>query len=143
MSARSEEFIVKDKIFFISEFKQNFNLKMGIKKSRENFIKTFMRFMKKSLFEQCETTTHCHDIEDANSINYVEHIMIIKSIYEKLYEIINFMNLAYGMQIISIIAVQFITLTTLLYYFSMRLVRWESACIIYHMLIRLRRDTVN
>lgn len=124
-AAANEEFIVRDKIFFITEFKQMpKNPKAGEKKSRENLIKTFLRFIKNSLFEQ----THCHDKKDnndANSINYVEHIMIIKSIYAKLYEISDILNVAYGMQIISIIAVQFITLTTLLYYFSMRLVRWE------------------
>jgi hypothetical protein len=140
MSA-SEEFIVRDKIFFIAEFKQMPKPKTEEKKSRENLIKTFLKFMKNSLFELRETT-HCHDKEDnANSINYVEHIMIIKLIYGKLYEISDILNVAYGMQIISIIAVQFITLTTLLYYFSMRLVRWErkllaNACIIYLMLIR-------
>jgi hypothetical protein len=139
MSA-SDEFIVRDKIFFISEFKQIPNIKAAAKKRRENFIKTFLKFIKNT-FESSEAT-HCHDAEDtANSINYVEHIMIIKSIYGKLYEISDILNVAYGMQIVSIIAVQFITLTTLLYYFAMRLIRWErkllaNACIICLMLVR-------
>lgn len=117
-----EVFIITDKLFFINEFMHlttkipsSFPVKM---KKNERII---LNFLKKFFdFRTQDTKVHCHDI---NSINYVEHIIIIKSIYSKLYEISDILNVTYGMQIISIIAVQFITLTTLLYNFSMKLVR--------------------
>lgn len=116
-----DDLIIKNKLFFISEFMQppKTLLKMPPKISS---LTVYWNFLK-SLFD-CrigDTKVHCRS--DTNSINFVEHIMIIKAIYSKLYDISDKINLAYGMQIISIIAVQFITLTTLLYYCSMKLVR--------------------
>lgn len=57
------------------------------------------------------------------NFNYVDRVMSIQTIYFKLLDIIELISEAYGMQIIALIAVQFITLTTLMYDFSMHTVR--------------------
>lgn len=123
-----KDFMVKDKLFFITEFMQPQKLKASLNKTNvaknnDHAIKKIFKFLK-CLFDfrlgDNNFGVHCHDIK---SINFVEHIMIIKSIHTKLYEISEIINVAYGLQIISIISVQFITLTTLLYYFFMKLVR--------------------
>lgn len=51
-------------------------------------------------------------------------ISTVQIIYTKLHEISNLISTAFGIQIITIISVQFITLTTLMYTFSMSMTRW-------------------
>lgn len=118
----TDDLIIKDKLFFISEFVQPSKVFPKIPKNHTSRLKIYWNFWK-SLFDfrLGDTKVQCH--RGLNSINFVEHIMIIKSIYSKLYEISDRINVAYGTQIISIISIQFITLTTLLYYSSMKLVR--------------------
>ncbi|KAG5682539.1 hypothetical protein PVAND_011886 [Polypedilum vanderplanki] len=123
-------------IFFISDFSLPSHLKgnklliiqkMSFKTKLNNSLQNFYKFIK-SLFD---FRLNCHDIEDINknsvvlNINFIDRIMAIQIIYSKLHKIFNLINLAYGIQIIGIIAVQFITLTTLMYYFTMKLVRSE------------------
>lgn len=72
-----------------------------------------------------------HDYHDYNSgenginynFNYIDRIMCMQTIYSKLHELFDLISDAYGMQIIAIITVQFITITTLMYNFSMNIVR--------------------
>lgn len=113
------DFIIMDEIFYITEFKpipkKNFLEPKKKSKNFVNFIKVLLDFRN---YHQTQKFN-----EDVSSINFVERIMSIKSIYVKIYEISGNINVAYGIQIIAIIAVQFITLTTLLYYFTMKLVR--------------------
>lgn len=118
-----DDLIIKDKLFFITEFTQPSKAFFKAPQKPPSSLKIYWNFLK-SLFDVRlgDTKVHCHS-SDINAINFVEHIMIIKSIYSKLYEISDRLTVAYGIQIISIIAVQFITLTTLLYYCSMKLVR--------------------
>jgi hypothetical protein len=113
------DFIITDEIFFITEFKPIPKKKFLEPKAKS---KNFFNFIKVLLdFRNHHQTQKVY--QDVSSINFVERIMSIKSIYSKIYEISDSLNVAYGIQIIAIIAVQFITLTTLLYYFTMKLVR--------------------
>lgn len=113
------DFIITDEIFFITEFKPMPKKKFLEPKSK---FKNFFNFIKTLLdFRNHHQTQKAY--QDVSSINFVERIMSIKSIYSKIYEISDRLNVAYGIQIIAIIAVQFVTLTTLLYYFTMKLVR--------------------
>lgn len=57
--------------------------------------------------------------------NYMERVDCMQIIYSKLYEISDLISKAYGIQIIAIISVQFITLTTMMYYCTMKIIRWE------------------
>lgn len=57
--------------------------------------------------------------------NYAERVSGMQIIYSKLYELSDLISKAYGIQIIAIISVQFITLTTILYYCVMKIIRWE------------------
>lgn len=57
------------------------------------------------------------------NFNYMHRITEIQNIYTKLLRIIDLISYAYGTQIIAIIAIQFISLTTLMYYFTMKIVK--------------------
>jgi len=89
-------------------------------------ISKLLNFLK-SLF----TFQSSHDFHDNNAgendinynFNYIDRIMCMQTIYSKLHEIFDLISEAYGLQIIAIIAFQFITLTTLMYNFSMNIVR--------------------
>lgn len=113
------DFMITDEIFFITEFKPFPKRKFLEPKTRPrnfvNFLKILLDFRGNHKNEEIS--------RDDSSINFVEHIMSIQSIYGRIYEIFDIINVAYGAQIITIIAVQFITLTTLMYYFTMKLVR--------------------
>lgn len=113
------DFMIVDEIFFITEFKPFPKKKFLEPKTRPrnfvNFLKILLDFRYNHKNEEIS--------RDVSSINFVEHIISVQSIYGRIYEIFDIINVAYGAQIITIIAVQFITLTTLMYYFTMKLVR--------------------
>lgn len=88
------------------------------------FIKNLLNIQKNRIFDDNFDAAH----QNSTARNdYVERVCCMQIIYTKLYEISDLISKAYGIQIIAIISVQFITLTTLLYYFSMKIIRWELA----------------
>lgn len=54
----------------------------------------------------------------------IKLVCSMQIIYSKLHEISDLISKAYGIQIIAIISVQFVTLTTLMYYTTMKIIRW-------------------
>ena len=119
------EVIIRDEIFFISEFKPVPKKKFLKVKAKSGKFENFLTFLK--VLPNFRNHHQNEEIyQEINSTCFVERVMSIKTIYSKIYEISDKINNAYGIQIITIIAVQFITITTLLYYFTMKIVRWES-----------------
>lgn len=134
---------LRSKIFFITEFagsreinrrvtvktdngsKSNFN---EILKAAWYFVKNVLNFRKTGMFADNFDAPFRHSNAPQNvldPIHCVTHIMTMQIIYNKLHEISDLISRAYGIQIIAIISAQFITLTTLLYHFAMKIVRWE------------------
>ncbi|KAL7028638.1 hypothetical protein ACKWTF_005934 [Chironomus riparius] len=124
--------LIDDTVFYINDYPQprKFPDKSAPKKALTSSIKIhiikLLNFLK-SLF----TFQNSHDYYDNKAVemdinynfNYIDRIMCMQTIYSKLHEIFDLISEAYGMQIIAIIAFQFITLTTLMYDFSMNIVR--------------------
>jgi hypothetical protein len=121
-----------EKIFFIDEFvkprKTNFVNAFASVKTNKSKFKSFIYFLK-SLINLNDDNSHrpYSNVQLEKSINLkfncTYRIMNMQVIYCKLHEIFDLVSSAYGMQIIVIIAVQFITLTSLKYYFTMRFLR--------------------
>lgn len=130
----------ESKIFFIAELvskKSRIMMKTSAKKScfmgkGKTIMSQFIRFLKNLLnirknqifannFDAIYKDSTIKNIH--NSSDYVERICSIQTIYSKLYEITDLISKAYGIQIIAIISVQFITLTTLMYYCTMKTIR--------------------
>jgi hypothetical protein len=133
------------KIFFITE------LSMGSKKINERVMKktdnatksnfliklksmmlTWWRFIKQLLnVRKNKIFADNFDAQFKNAptnnfnYNHIERVCCMQIIYSKLYEISDLISSAYGIQIIAIISVQFITLTTMMYYGTMKIIRWE------------------
>ncbi|KAL7028641.1 hypothetical protein ACKWTF_005934 [Chironomus riparius] len=128
--------LIDDTVFYINDYPQprKFPDKSAPKKALTSSIKIhiikLLNFLK-SLF----TFQNSHDYYDNKAVemdinynfNYIDRIMCMQTIYSKLHEIFDLISEAYGMQIIAIIAFQFITLTTLMYDFSMNIVRLLSS----------------
>lgn len=130
-----------DGVFFIASELGSFKINekftvTTIKSRRSNFLANFKSIMQrewqlmKLIFssddssqmyvDDLEATKH-HRITHANY-----HMWMLKSIqiiYTKLHVIPNLISTAFGIQIIAIISVQFITLTTLMYTFAMKITR--------------------
>lgn len=124
--------VIDESVFYMNDFPQprKFTDKSAPKKaviSIKIHISKLLNFLK-SLF----TFQNSHDFYDNSNVgendinynfNYIDRLMCMQTIYSKLHEIFDLISEAYGMQIIAIIAFQFITLTTLMYNFSMNIVR--------------------
>ena len=142
---------IRTKIFFITELvgsqkinervivksdngsKSNFALKLkSMMSSFWRFIKNLLNIRKNRIFVDNFEAAYKNTSMKNNyySHDYVERICSMQIIYTKLCEISDLISKAYGIQIIVIIAVQFITLTTLLYYGTMKIIRWEFAAVI-------------
>lgn len=137
---------IRSKIFFITElvgsqkinerviaksnngWKSNFaaNLK-SMMSSIWHFIKNLLNIRKNKIFADNFEAAYKNASMKNNydSHNYVERVCSMQIIYTKLCETSDLISKAYGIQIIVIIAIQFITLTTLLYYCTMKTIRWE------------------
>lgn len=141
---------IRTKIFFITELvrshkinervtvksdnglKSNFALKLkSMMSSFWRFIKNLLNIRKNRIFVDNFEAAYKNGSTKNNycSHDYVERVCSMQIIYTVLCEISDLISKAYGIQIIVIIAVQFITLTTLLYYGTMKIIRWEFAAI--------------
>lgn len=138
---------IKTKVFFITElvgsnkinervmtrktdngWKSNFPQKLkSMVTSLWRFIKNLLNVRKNKIFVD-NFDAAFKNTSGNNCIahyNYMERIACMQIIYSKLYEISDLISKAYGIQIIAIISVQFITLTTMMYYCVMKIIRWE------------------
>lgn len=137
---------IRNKIFFINELvgsrkinervieKTDKGWKRNSMEKLKSMILSFWRFIKNLLNVQ-KNKIFVDNFDAAyknsstknnyNSHDYVKRVCSMQIIYSRLYEISDLISKAYGIQIIAIISVQFITLTTLLYYSTMKIIRWE------------------
>lgn len=137
---------IRSKIFFITEFGSSkinveFNAKT-VKRPQSNFadklksmlqrswrfIKNLLNVRKNKIFAtnfDAAFKNAAPEINHNSSDYYMKRVCSMQIIYAKLYEISDLISNAYGIQVIAIISVQFITLTTLLYYCTMKTIRWE------------------
>lgn len=140
---------IRSKVFFIAVVgSEKINERVKVKSdngSESNFaaksksmMSSFWRFTRNMLNIR-KNKIFVDDFEAAyksasmkNNYDYVERVCSMQIIYTKLCETSDLISKAYGIQIIVIIAVQFITLTTLLYYCTMKIIRWEFAVIVDH-----------
>jgi hypothetical protein len=122
------------KIFFITDFpvprtNGHSHLLLVEKVPIKTKLRKWLRNLLKFLASLLSFRPNGHSIDDLDekainqAINYIDRVMSIQTIFSRLHKIFNLVSAAYGIQIIMIIAVQFITLTTLVYYFTMRVVR--------------------
>lgn len=147
-SAKDDDAKEKSSIFFIaselSSFKINgkFNNEkpelIVVSSKRLNFIEKFKSMMQrewqlmKLIFSSDDERMYVRDLEATKHhrithANYhMRQLHNIQIIYSKLNEIPNHISSAFGIQIIAIISVQFITLTTLMYTFSMKITRFDN-----------------
>lgn len=137
---------IRGKIFFINELvgSKKIDERVGVKThngSKSNFraklksttaslwrvIKNLLNFRQNRIFaDDFEAVFESRVVENNyEARHYAERVCSMQIIYSKLYEISDLISKAYGIQIIAIISVQFITLTTLLYYCTMKIIRWE------------------
>lgn len=136
---------IRSKIFFITEFRsKKINERVRTKTDngwKSNFaekhksmmssfwrsVKNLLNVRKNKIFVDNFDSVYKNDTmkNTLSSHDYVEQVCSMQIIYSKLYEITDLISKAYGIQMIAIISVQFITLTTLLYHFTMKTIRWE------------------
>lgn len=74
------------------------------------------------------------------NFDYIDRICSMQIIYSKLFEISDLISSSHGVQIIAIISVQFITLTTLLYYTTMKIIRLGLNCELLSVLDKVKID---
>lgn len=139
--------VMKSKIFFITDLMRSNKINERVMKKTDNgwksnfavklksmllsfwrFIKNVLNVRKNKIFvdefdAMYKSFMPRHNFDLKN--NYVRRVCEMQIIYSKLYEISDLISTAYGTQMIAIISVQFITLTTMLYYCTMKLIRWE------------------
>lgn len=139
---------IRSKIFFITElgshkindqvkrkktvnggnWKSNFAVKLkSTTWSCWRFIKNLLNVRKNKIFVD-DFEAYKNAIVEKNNFDLescIRHVGCMQIIYSKLHEISDLISKAYGIQIISIISVQFVTLTTLMYYSTMKIIRWE------------------
>lgn len=145
--------LIRKKVFFISEFghknkhnlvnqtkccgistKPNLNLFLNHVQSFWHFIKNLCNFRKTRIFnvnfQQLSTNINCkrennYVDNNNNNLNYcIARLTDMQIIYSKLFKITELINKSYGIQVCFIICVYFITLTTLLYYCCMKIIRF-------------------
>lgn len=145
--------LIRKKVFFISEFgqknkhnlvnqtkccgiitKPNLNLLLNPVQSFWHFIKNLCNFRKTRIFnvnfQQLSTNIYCKRESNLvdnhnNNLNYcIARLTDMQIIYSKLFKITELINKSYGIQLCFIILVYFITLTTLLYYCCMKIIRF-------------------
>lgn len=137
---------IRSKIFFINELVGSRKINERVREKTDNgwkshsveklksmvsgfwgFIKNLLNVRKNKIFVDNFDAAYKNPSTKINyhSRDYVERICSMQIIYTKLYEISDLISKAYGIQIIVIISVQFITLTTILYYCTMKIIRWE------------------
>lgn len=112
------------------EWKSNFAVKLkSTMWSWLRFIKNLLNVRKNQIFVdnfdaayKNATTKNNYNV---HTHQYMKLVCSMQIIYSKLHEISDLISSAYGIQIISIISVQFVTLTTLMYYSTMKIIRWE------------------
>ncbi|CRL04888.1 CLUMA_CG017939, isoform A [Clunio marinus] len=132
---------VKKQIFFITELMRPHKINDKImKKSHKSsasklkpllmttwrFFKNILQFREHRIFVNNFEEAFKTVVENSNfhsDHNYIDRISSLEIIYTKLYEISDLINNAYGIQTIAIIAVQFITLTTMMYHCTMKVIR--------------------
>lgn len=132
---------VSSKIFFITELvgSKKINCRVNVKTvnaPKSNFVvelksmSTSCWCFIKNLLNIRQHQIFADDFEayKCRMTNYDEQVFGMQIIYTKLYEISDLISKAYGIQIIVIICVHFITLATLLYYSTMKIIRWEYVC---------------
>jgi hypothetical protein len=133
---------IRSKIFFITElgshkindqvkrkktdnagvWKSNFVVKLKSTTWRLwRFIKNLLNVRKNKIFVDNFDATYKNEMAKNNYNAHTHHDL--KIIYSKLYEISDLISSAYGIQIISVISFQFVTLTTLMYYTTMKIIR--------------------
>lgn len=139
---------IKSKVFFITELGSNkineqfkrkkadnrvcreSNFALKFKTTKRSFwlpIKNLLNVCNKKIFVDDFSSVYKNTMAQNmfSSQHNVKLVCSIQIIYSKLHEISDLISSAYGIQIISIISVQFVTLTTLMYYSTMKIVRWE------------------
>lgn len=135
---------VRSEIFFIAELgslkinervkaKSDNGSKSNFETKLKSMMSTFWRFIKNSV-NTGKNKLFANNFEAAykrilvknnyDSHDYVHRVCSMQLIYTQLCETSDLISSAYGIQIIVIITVQFITLSTLLYYTSMKIIRW-------------------
>lgn len=134
---------IRSKIFFITElgskkinervraktdngWKSNFAEKYkSMMSSFWRCVKNLLNVRKNKIFVDNFDSVYKNAAMKTNlsSNDCVERVCSMRIIYTKLHEITDLISKAYGIQIIAIISVQFITLTTLLYYCTMKIIR--------------------
>lgn len=138
---------IRKKIFFITELgSKKINDRVMTKKTvngaawKSNFVEklkptmwSFWRFVKNLInVRKNKIFVDNFDAAYKNAVaknNYhpercMKLVCSMQIIYSKLHEISDLISKAYGIQIIAIISVQFVTLTTLMYYTTMKIIRW-------------------
>lgn len=139
---------IRSKIFFITELgshkindqvkrknivsggngKSNFTVKLkSTMWSFWRFIKNLLNVRKNKIFVDNFDAVYKNTVakNNYNSEHCIKLVCSMQIIYTKLHEISDLISKAYGIQIISIISVQFVTLTTLMYYSTMKIIRWK------------------
>jgi hypothetical protein len=139
---------IRSKIFFIAElgshkindqvkrkktvnggyWKSNFAMKLKSSTwSLWRFIKNLLNVRRNKIFVDNFDAAYKNAVSKNNcrSGSCIRLVCSMQIIYTKLHEISDLISQAYGIQIISIISVQFVTLTTLMYYSTMKIIRWE------------------
>lgn len=139
---------IKSKIFFINELgshkineqvkrkktdnegdaKSNFAVKLkSTVWSSWRFIKNLLNVHKNKIFVDNFDAAFKNAMgkNNYNSHHYMKFVCSSRIIYSKLHEISELISTAYGVQIIAVISAQFVTLTTLMYYSTMKIIRWE------------------
>lgn len=136
---------IKSKVFFIAELIGSNKINERVMTKTDNgrksncaaklksmtlsfwrFIKNLLNVRKHKIFVDNFDAAFKHPKNNFHprNQNYMERVYSMQIIYSKLYEISDLISKAYGIQIIAIISVQFITLTTLLYYSTMKVIRY-------------------
>lgn len=131
---------IQNKIFFIAELRsEKINERVRVKSDngwKSNFaaklkslmsgfsssIRNLPNILTKKIFADNFEAIYSHNVPSKNH-DSADFICNMQAIYTRLCEISDLINKAYGVQIIVIISVQFITLTTLLYYCTMKVIR--------------------
>lgn len=134
---------IRQKVFFISEMALKKQIKFKIPKkpnksifiklcticqSAQNIFKSFLKFLMKIVNLKQNTIFDKNFVQiKGNDKSYsIQKLKEMQKIHSKLYMIAELVSKVYGLQLIFIISIQFLTMTTLLYYCCMKTIRYYS-----------------
>lgn len=133
--------IVKHKIFFISEMalrkqikfkiikKQNKSIFSKLSKlweSSQDILKSFLKFVMKIVNFKQNTIFDKNFVQiKGNDKTYsIQKLKEMQKIHSKLYKIAELVSESFGIQMIFIISIQFLTVSTLIFYCCMKTIRY-------------------